>query len=348
MSRQEVFGVMPAVSLVILVVFLAYFHATSQGIREVAARLAGPDSPIERFIPEAREDFYQGVAASADRLRLRVLNADDNTLHERHKLRWLGKTLETQIYRAGYAIGGAKLSLYARALYFSLVLGLTSFFLILCVRHFRGALSDREMFLVAVAFSAFFLFASFGTIEEDFTPQETACIAAALYFALKRSGLWFTVAVVISILNRESGVAIGMLWPILNGLSVLGFVPFMAAIAVLLGLNYDLVSQTAFWSHETYVSAVEFERPGLFNFYRFPATQIVGAIAEILIVLSPLAVFVRWSQADEKDVRLAACVVLYLAVLMLGTYIGNIFPYLLLAPFVIVLAAKQRPLHEAT
>jgi hypothetical protein len=147
----------------------------------------------------------------------------------------------------------------------------------------------------------------------------------------------FLIVLVVAVANRETGVAIGMIYVILNWRWRLFYLPLTAGPVLLVLFNLDLFIQPGIYDPANFLTFAD-ERPNVFNLATASKSLLTGALLELLVILGPLALFVPRIDKDEMFVKLGLIGLMYLVILLFGTYIGNAFAYLLLVPPIICIA----------
>lgn len=321
--------------------FLTIFHLTAHEIELSAARLAGAGG-MDAAIPQAQAEYYQHAVDHARSLRTSRSIAADASLAQRHKLRWVMMAVQEAVQRAAHAVAGARGGIYAGILYQTLWAVGGFLFVISAARNVLGAPPSSTMWMgLAAAYYAYLTLASVRDLEELFSFIETACIAAGIHFALARRIWPFIGATLVAALNRETGLMLALLYPLLCGRAPLWWLPAVAAPVLLLAVNVQLLGEAALWAPGTYVASEALPRPTIFNFWRFPLSRSLHILLQLFVLLGPFALFWRQSRQDAMAARLLAGAGAYAVMLLFGTYLGNSFPYMLLAPFLLLLGARR-------
>lgn len=317
--------------------FLVQFQAISNGV-DFRAALSGAT------VDDARAQYVAQFIAKTESLLQRDIRPDDS-MHERHKLRWAFKAVETKLYIWAQNTVGTKAALYLIMLHYAAWATIGFMFIAAALRQIWPEIGIGNLALAALANTAFLAFVMLSGIAEFFSIIETALIAAGLYFSLRRAFLPFLAVLVVAVANRETGIALAAVYWLFNRDSRLALLPFAIAPGVLVLLNADFLSDPDFYRPETYVG-IHVDRPTPFTFHQHPPSQVAGALLEIFVILSPLYFVRRQMWRDRVMGPLGLCVALYLLILLLGTYLGNIFPYMMLAPFLIAIVARQAALRD--
>jgi hypothetical protein len=321
-------------------VFLTLFHTSARSIDQIAASLTAPVEDYSQNVANAKRQFVEERIKRTETLLIRDISPPTGTLEERHKLRWLYKTLETEMYRIIENKISSSTAIYVWILHYTLWIAIALLFIILtCVHIYPGLTKDAVIF-VGVAFYAYVAFVTLSGMEEEFTYIETATIAAGLYFALRGRFFMFLVVLFVSVANRETGVALGAVYSVINWRQVrYWWSPVFIGGAFLLGINVDLLSDPDFYNPRTFAGG-HLGRPSIQNFLSYPS-ETIGFVLELSVIFSPL-LFIFWRHVRDKIiVPLLVLLGIYGFILIFGTYIGNIFPYLLLAPLLIALVVRS-------
>lgn len=312
-------------------IFFFQFQQLVAHIDQQATRMAAAIEAPEQRTQAARQAIFDGFRKQVENMHDRRLEPD-STGHQRHKLRWLYRTAEFKVYQFVAQKFGVKAALYFYVLHFTFWLIVAFIFICLSISIYMPKLDLHLLVVLAVFFYAFEgYYINVGHGEEAWTYVETGLVSAGLYFALRRNLPVFLCILVLATANRESGAAIGFIYPIINWPSRISLLPIFIGPLTIIVLNADFLSDPNFFRPSTYILSHP-SRPTLFNFWQLPFLPVFGGVVKTGIGLTPLLLLLFPITNKALARRLRGVVLLYVAVPVLGSYLGNIFPYQMLLP----------------
>jgi len=321
-----------------LAIFIAFFNSNARTIDVLAASLQNGSYSDSEIIDLARQkhfdDFFGTVASLNIRHPEGPVNAD-----ERHKMRWLYKTVEASVYRYAADHLGTKTAHLLRVLHSTAYLMLTLVMTLLIMIRISGRNSGNFVAVAAAVFFAWFTFTNIiNYAREEWTFIETFCIAAGIYFSLDRRLVHFLIILLLAVSNRETGAGFGVIYFIINWRTPWFWLPLIASPVLFLAVNADLFSQY-FWHYVQVLLMRDPIQPTAFDFWKYPLLVAIKSIMQIFVIAAPIFVTVHRALGGPGSGRLALITAIYLLVLLKGVPINNMFPYLLLLPVVFGLAA---------
>ena len=174
-----------------------------------------------------------------------------------------------------------------------------------------------------------------GGFNETFVYIETLSILMALYSSIKRKKILFVLSVLIGVSNRETGMALGLIYPIVNfkNISYKQMAVFMLIPPIFFTIvNIDIIQH--FFALIFYSDLGE-GRPTLLNLPTL-LTLGVGELINTLIIyflfFLPLAHMIRILNRRVEVGWLKYISLLYATIILFGSYFGNFILLLLFLP----------------
>jgi hypothetical protein len=294
---------------------------------------------------------YQGIATSEEAGPM-LLQTDINlyafmqerkfidfSAEERKKFRHIYKFFEIQPYLLTQIYLPEKLHKYVFVLNHSIVLFLTY---VVSILLFYSVYNKKKNIVIDIFISLIFillvsyLFSTSDILHsERFTLIETLTISIALYSSIKQKIGLFVFSLLLGVSNRESAMALAVFYPLLNYHRI-----SKKQIAALLSIapiffmmvNFDILSEITI---------------NLFIFHdiveREPLTVVKYFVHSIkyVIFLLPLILLLYFLQ--KKDLlfkKISLLALIYIFIIIFGSYFGNVVLLFLFIPFYIVTMAK--------
>jgi len=317
-----------------LAIFIAFFNSNVRTIDALAAGLQNGTYSQAEAVDLARQkhfkDFFGKVASLNIRHPEGPVIAD-----ERHKMRWLYKTVEASVYRYVADHQGAKAASMLQVLHSTVYLMLTLVMTLLIMTRISGRNSGNFVAVSAAVFFAWFTFTNIiNFTREEFTFVETFCIAAGVYFSLDRRLIPFLLILLLAVSNRETGALFGVIYFIINWRTPWFWLPLIAGPILLLAVNADLFAPY-FQHYVSVLLAPDKAKPTIFDFWTYPTLMVTKSFLQLAVLLIPIAAVIWKAWGQPGAGRLGLITVIYLFVLLRGAPINNVFPYLLLLPLVL-------------
>jgi len=252
----------------------------------------------------------------------------------RHKLRWVYKGAEVSVYKFAEEHASQTIARYVSLLHYVGIFSLAYLFCLLILREATGKVEIAQIFIASLAFlglmSSIFHIAGW---QENYTPIEMLAVAAAIYTSQVRKPLYFFGVILIAVFNRESGIAIGLIYPILNPdqrwLWVAG--PLFGAIILVL-FNLDLLTQPAFYEPSNFVVHGDVVRLSFNNFYQFPISKWSPALLHYLAFVAPALLLAPGAFNNSRGKGVLAIFGIYFVIFSLGSFLDNAYLFLIYIP----------------
>ncbi|MBF0136921.1 MAG: hypothetical protein HQL65_11825 [Magnetococcales bacterium] len=315
--RGDFFKMVPLLFFCFLLLFLNMFEDTSH-------RLGG--------VVDAQTTIL-------DQMNVRTISSHISGLEERKKLRWLYKSIEFNIYKKIDHTLGNKAVRLAFDLHYSLHLLASLVFCILISLHGQSRPGfDQVVVAVSAYLLIYYYVFSIDGYRENYTYIELTAISMALYASLEKKIALFLFAVFLGVANRETGIVMGLIYPLLNwqkesAKKMVFFILFGPLLLVT--LNLDLFMQKNFYNLALFISKETSSGPSLFHLSSIPpGTGIIMAL-KYGVFFAPLSIFLPGLLRSDTGKKWILIFLLYVAVIALGSYLGNYFLLNLLIPFYI-------------
>ena len=252
----------------------------------------------------------------------------------RHKLRWVYKQVETSFYKLVEAYTSKKIVRYVSLLHYVVVFFVAYVFCMLIAAHILHGMCTLRMLIASFVFLGFVSsILHIGAWQEYYTPIEMMAIAAALYSGITRNLKLFFVSVLIAVLNRESGIAVGLIYPILNPqerwvwLAGPGF-----GIAVLALFNIDLLAQPEFYDVSQFIVNRGVNDITILNFYKFELSHWFPPLIHYAAFVMPIILVSRKSMNHKYGKCFLIVFTMYFIIMSVGSFIDNPFLFLMYIP----------------
>ena len=290
---------------------------------------------------------------------MRVRDIKGNGLGERQKFRWLYKSFEVNLYSALNNLFSIKnIGKYLVLLHYTTVMFLS---FILTIKIFNAvqelqcpAVKIKQIkqikqikIINALAFFSIYQFILLLTsLSEWFTFIELFALLLAIYSTVNKNIYFFIIAIVIGVANRESGIALGVIYPLLHYKhmsirSILSIILF--PLVFFITINIDIIKD--FPQLIMYTTAKDEFRVSLFKLSSFSYVSIgelVNYFFTYAVFLYPLIYMLI--KLPKSDIANWICSIsfMYVLIILIGSYIGNFKLLLLLLPsYMLVLSIYQ-------
>ncbi len=288
-----------------------------------------------RNIMSSHIDMYKFMS-------IRQING--NGIDERKKFRWLYKSFEINLYNILKKVfhlnnAGKYLVLfhYTIIMFLSFILSMRIFNIVRKLQHKSAQTKQVKIINALIFFSIYQFVLLLTSLDEWFTFIELFALLLAIYSSINKNILLFILAVIIGVSNRESGMVLGLIYPLLHYkkmdillIILLVTLPFIFFTAI----NFDIISE--FHKLILYSSVDNEFRVSLLQ----PSSLLYVTVGEIvsyfltyssflypliyMLIKLPKSYMMNW-------IRYVS--VIYILIILVGSYIGNFILLLLLLPF---------------
>lgn len=271
------------------------------------------------------------------------------SIHDRHKLRWAYKHYENEVYKKVLDNTSPKFTKHVINLHYSLWLFLGFLFLVLSISN-KKKLENKKTYVVGAIYLLYVVyFMLSGNNWEYFTVIELATVSASIFFAIRKKILFFLIALFIAISNRESGVLISLIYPIIN-LSNFGkinvsnlkkeMLPIFLCPIFFIIINNQIFFNPEIYSKEFLLGSKEEGRAYLNNIFNENPYFIWGSFLEIVIIYSPIIFYFNEIIRSDLKKRLLLILIIYIAMILTASPLGNHLPFLITLPIILICSIK--------
>ncbi len=277
-------------------------------------------------------------------------DVNDFSVEQRKKFRWLYKYFEVKFfYHLLNFSDNPKIGKYLVLFHYSIIMFLS---LLLSVKIFEHILTKERKDTVLskkflpLAYLSFFSLYSFvlliSPLDEYFSFIEVFAIFLAVYSSMKQKHFLFFISIVVGVSNRESGLIIGMIYVLLNyhNMKIRDMILYVVSPAIIFSMiNYDIIGN--FYQLIFYTPTLG-DRTSLFNYiglWQKSTGELINYIFVYASYLIPISYFLVKLRSSELLRWSKLLILMYLFVILFGSFIGNFILLLLLIPFYQILIA---------
>ena len=254
-------------------------------------------------------------------------------LGTRHKARWAVSYLEAKIIETFQKNLSTKIAYISYCFYLAFLFSLSFLLCMLSIEIITKQKNFKSSLLCTVAF-IFYLYPLNFQIQEEFTIREVLAISGCIYFSLKRNLGLYLVFAIYGVLNRETGLLLTLIYPLINYKKNFYFIPILVLPSVFFLFNYDLFFQKEFYSLDTWFLPSRTGARSVFGFY---GVQYFYCLLRIIIYILPTLVLLFFTKPERNFNLLVFIFFVYFISLLLGVPITNIYPYIVLLPIMLLI-----------
>ena len=254
-------------------------------------------------------------------------------LGTRHKARWAVSYLEAKIIETFQKNLYPKIAYISYCFYLAFLFSLSFLLCMLSIEIITKQKNFKSSLLCAAVF-IFYLYPLNFQIQEEFSIREMLAISGCIYFSLKRNLGLYLIFAIYGVLNRETGLLLMLIYPLINYKKNLYFIPILILPSVFILFNYDLILQKEFYNLDTWFVPPSIEARSIFGFY---GVQYFYCLLRIIIYILPTLVLLFFTKPERNFNLLVFIFFVYFISLLLGTPITNIYPYIILLPIMLLI-----------
>ena len=327
--------------LILLFTFTTIFHSLGE---EIARYFNNNLVSQEDFSIKSQEQerlFLERRRNSA--LALRLGGEFDETigrkltnstgLVNRHKARWAVSDLEAKIIETFQKNLSPKIAYISYCFYLAFLFSLSFLLCMLSIEIITKQKNFKSSLLCTVVF-IFYLYPLNFQIQEQFSIREMLAISGCIYFSLKKNLGLYLIFAIYGVLNRETGLLLTLIYPLINYKKNLYFIPILILPSVFILFNYDLILQKEFYNLDTWFVQPSIEARSIFVFY---GVQYFYCLSRIIIYILPTLLLLFFTKPERNFNLLVFIFFVYFISLLLGTPITNIYPYIILLPIMLLI-----------
>ncbi len=309
-----------------------YYLKTLNNEKILALESQKSNQNPNQSLTDIKNKFYNDLIFNPSKSLLKHRTLDGFEGGEaRHKLRWFYRNLEAKIYE--FLIGfsnGAYLTIYT-VVQTCYIFG-TFIFIFLTISNLKRKYLSKNLILSGLIFFSFFNLVLTNGIQSIYTIPEMFFLSIGIYLSLKKKFLLFLIPLFFSVVNRESGLALSLVYIIFNHRNILSYIMPVIAISIIICVNLDLASNLNFYNVDNYVPIRE-------SFF-LKGPRLNDIVFFVLFLFSHLIIFYYLYLTSNKfpyTNQFLFITVLYFLVAILGTDITNTYSLLLILPSLTVL-----------
>ncbi|MBT3237648.1 MAG: hypothetical protein HN360_02645 [Rhodospirillaceae bacterium] len=325
-------------------VFLMLFYDGTIKISNKADILFATNPQIEHAVQVQNQRII-----FLDSVMMNLENMDDQSAKNhtiyRQKLRWAYKSLVNGILETlKNSLSENQIKYVIFTFFFFQAVTLTIGFVFMCLsfRVLSARQDEATTALIAFAFFWYYVMSSETPFirEGYFAFTELTCIAAAIYFALRRQMAAFLIVLAIAVANRETGAGMGVIYLIINWGRRRAWIPFVAGPLLLITFNFGFFAAPATYNISHFITpTVEGGAAFLtiFHLDKWPLPYVMLNLFKIFIFLLPALYIVGRAWSCDMGRRFIVLAGIYLTVFLLGAQIGDLMAASFLVPFIVAM-----------
>ena len=207
------------------------------------------------------------------------------------------------------------------------------FFTLKCVQEVS---SDNIYSVWIYIFSTVTYILVVGKLNDNFSHFEFFLISGCLLFSIKRNIFLFIVLSCFAIINRETGILATVIYLILNDKNLKNLITSFVPIIFFIILNIDFFINYNFSYSKIILVSSDVSRITLINIFDLELDQFFGYLIYTLVIYCPLIYCLKkYNIFINKNFNYLFF--LFLFVLNFGTFVGNIYPQLVIIPFLSII-----------
>ena len=179
-----------------------------------------------------------------------------------------------------------------------------------------------------------------GGIAEPFSHFEFFFISGCIYFSMNKKIIMFILFSIFAVANRETGILTFFIYFLLNKKNFKNFLISISPIVFFLLSNVNFFLEYPFnFSKILFVSS----KPNLtlFDIFDIDKKKSIGSLLYTLIIYFPI-IYCAKQYKIFTNINHNFLFLLYLIVVNFGTWIGNIYPQLVIVPFLSLIFFGKR------
>ena len=287
----------------------------------------------QRLFLEAKKNSLLALRFGHDRTIGRDLVKQSLGHENRHYTRWVVAQLDKKIIETLQKNLSSKVAFISYCFYLAFLFSLSFLLCILSIEIITKQKNFKTSLLCAAVF-IFYLYPLNFQIQEQFSIREMLAISGCIYFSLKKNLGLYLIFAIYGVLNRETGLLLTLIYPLINYKKNLYFIPILVLPSVFFLFNYDLFFQKEFYkAHSWFVAEATKE----YTFLSFYGVQYFYCILRIIIYILPTLLLLFFIKRERNCNLLIFIFFVYIITLLLGTPITNIYPYIILLPIMLLI-----------
>ena len=324
--------------LILFFSFTFIFHNFGETITSNNNLISQEDFSInsqeqQRLFLENKKNDALILRFGHDRTICRNLSKEPQGDQIRYYTRWVVAQLDKKIIETFQKNLSTKIAYISYCFYLALLFSLSFLLCILSIEIITKQKNFKSSLLYAAVF-LFYLYPLNFQIHELFSIREMLAISGCIYFSLKKNLGLYLIFAIYGVLNRETGLLLMLIYPLINYKKNLYFIPILILPSVFILFNYDLILQKEFYNLDTWFVPPTIEARSIFGFY---GVQYFYCLLRIIIYILPTLLLLFFTKPERNFNLLVFIFFVYFISLLLGTPITNIYPYIILLPIMLLI-----------
>ena len=232
---------------------------------------------------EKKKNYALNLRFGRDRTIGRDLVKQSMGHENRHYTRWVIAQLDKKIIETLQKNLSSKVAFISFCFYLAFLFSLSFLLCFLSIEIITKQKNFKSSLLCTVAF-IFYLYPLNFQIQdafiEQFSIREMLAISGCIYFSLKRNLGLYLVFAIYGVLNRETGLLLTMIYPLINYKKNFYFIPILVLPSVFFLFNYDLFFQKEFYKAHSWFATATIKE---YTFLGFYGVQYFYSILRIII-----------------------------------------------------------------
>ena len=287
----------------------------------------------QRLFLEAKKNSLLALRFGHDRTIGRDLAKQPRGYEYRHNTRWVVAQLDKKIIETFQKNLSTKIAYISYCFYLAFLFSLSFLLCILSIEIITKQKNFKSSLLCTVAF-IFYLYPLNFQIQEEFSIREMLAISGCIYFSLKRNLGLYLVFAIYGVLNRETGLLLTMIYPLINYKKNFYFIPILVLPSVFFLFNYDLFFQKEFYKAHSWFATATIKE---YTFLGFYGVQYFYSILRIIIYILPTLLLLFFIKRERNCNLLIFIFFIYFITLLFGVPLTNIYPYIILLPIMLLI-----------
>ena len=254
--------------------------------------------------------------------------------HEnRHYTRWVVAQLDKKIIETLQKNLSSKVAFISFCFYLAFLFSLSFLLCFLSIEIITKQKNFKSSLLCAAVF-LFYLYPLYFGTPAEFTIREVLAISGCIYFSLKRNLGLYLVFAIYGVLNRETGLLLTMIYPLINYKKNFYFIPILVLPSVFFLFNYDLFFQKEFYKFTSWFATATIKE---YTFLGFYGVQYFYSILRIIIYILPTLLLLFFIKRERNCNILIFIFFIYFVALLFGTPLTNNYAYMILLPMMLLI-----------
>ena len=175
-----------------------------------------------------------------------------------------------------------------------------------------------------------------GKVNDSFSHFEFFLLSGCLLFSMKKENFLFILFSFFAIINRETGILACIIYFLLNKKNFKNLITSFIPIIFFIILNVDFFINYEFNYSKIILVSSDPSRVNFINIFSLELDKFVGYLVYTLIIYCPIIYSIKkYKVFTNKNYNYLFF--LFLFVLNFGTFVGNIYPQMVIIPFLSII-----------